>query len=66
VTSPTFNARKSAAAAEMAIYDRLPAAIRQAIDDAPCSVRAKTILDALLRGVSEEAIIQSLKRSPKS
>ena len=55
----------SATAAEMAIYDRLSAPLREAIDSANNSVRASVVRDALLRGVSEETIIQTLKRSHK-
>lgn len=64
MTSPRFNALKAQAEAEMAIYDGLPASIRAAIDNAQGSVRASSARDALLRGVSEQAIIDLIARGP--
>lgn len=66
MTSPKFNARKAEAEVEMQVYDMLPEALRKAIDNADGSVRASVVANALLRGVSEETIIQTLKRSSKS
>lgn len=66
MTSPTYNQRKALAAAEQAIFDMLPSPVRAAINQAPRSVRASVVYEALLRGVSEEAIIETITRSPKS
>lgn len=65
MTSPTFNQRKALAVAEQAIFDMLPSPLRRAINSAPLSVRASVVYEALLRGVSEEAIIETITRSPK-
>lgn len=66
MTSPRFNQRKALAEAEQRIFDMLPSAIRAAINEAPLSVRASVVYAALLRGVPEQAIIETIKRSPKS
>ncbi len=64
MTSAAFNARKAAAKAEMEAYDALPLALRQAVDEAPRSIRASVVLQTWLRGVSAERIIETIKRSP--
>lgn len=65
MTSPRFNERKRQAIEEMEIFDRLPSAIREALNGANGSVRASSALNALFRGVSEEAIIEVINRSKK-
>lgn len=63
MTSPRFNARRKAAAIEMTIFDGLPAPIREAINEARGSVRASSARDALLRGVPERTIIDTIRNS---
>ncbi len=63
MTSSRFNERKAQAEAEMAIYDGLPAAVRAAIDNARGSIKASSARDALLRGVPEQAIIDTINNS---
>lgn len=63
MTSPRFNARKAQAKVEMAIFDALPSAIREALNEARGSVRASSARDALLRGVSEQQIIDTIRNS---
>ena len=63
MTSPSFNARKAAAEAEMSAYDSLTPALRAAVDAAPKSVRASVVLATFLRGVPERAIIETIERS---
>lgn len=65
MTSPRFNQRRAEAQTEMEILDALPVALRQAVYNAELSVRASSVRDALLRGVSEEKIIETLKGSRK-
>lgn len=61
MTSSSFNARKLAAKAEMDAFSRLPKALQVAISQAAVSVRSKTIWDALMRGVSEEKLLETIK-----
>lgn len=65
MTSPKYNALKRRAAAEMAIFDALPAPVRDAINSCPSPPRVSVVLDALLRGVSEARIIEVINRSRK-
>lgn len=65
MTSKTFNERKAQAQAEMAIFDALPSGIRSALDSACGSVRASSARDALLRGVPESLIIETILKKPK-
>lgn len=62
MTSPLFNERRRRAAEEMEILDRLPAPVREALNNARGSVRASSALAALLRGVSEEKIIETINK----
>jgi hypothetical protein len=63
MTSRRFNEERRRAAEEMAIFDALPSAIREAINDARGSVRASSARDALLRGVPEEAVVSTIRNS---
>jgi hypothetical protein len=63
MTSRRFNEDRRRAAEEMAIFDALPLAIREAINDARGSVRASSARDALLRGVPEQAIVDTIRNS---
>lgn len=65
MTSTRYNERKRRAAEEMEIFDRLPEAVREAINKAQGSVRASSVLSALLRGVPEDQIIATLLKEPK-
>ena len=63
MTSPVFNERRRRATEEMTIFDALPSAIREAINEARGSVRASSARDALLRGVPEQAIVDLIRNS---
>ena len=63
MTSARFNADRQRAKEEMDIFDMLPASLRRAIDSAPGSVRASSVRDALLRGVPEALIIETIMKS---
>lgn len=63
MTSKAFNERKAQALAEMQIFDALPSRVREAINEARGSVRASSARDALLRGVSEQAIVDLIRTS---
>lgn len=65
MTSRQFNERKRIALYEQSIFDALSPALRSAINEASASLRPSVVRDTLLRGVSEDAIIQTIKRSPK-
>ena len=61
MTSKAFNDRRIAQQREMEIFSRLPAAIREAMNNCQQQPpRASTVLNALLRGVSEETIIRTI------
>lgn len=62
MTSRRFNEVRARAAEEMAIFDGLPSTIREAINDARGSVRASSARDALLRGVPEQAIVDTIRK----
>lgn len=66
MTSPTFNRRKALAKAEQDIFDMLPAPLRAAINQAPRSVRASVVYAALLRGVPEQALIETITKRTES
>ncbi len=52
---------------ELAIFNAFPRSLRDAINEADASVKPSIVRDALLRGVSEEKIIETInKRSRKS
>lgn len=57
--------RKRIAQYEQTIFDALPKAIRDAMNEAGQSLRPSIVRDTLLRGVPEDAILQTIKRSPK-
>lgn len=63
MTSQRFNARRAEAAREMVIFDQLPVAIRDAINEARGSVKASSALNALLRGVPEALIVKTIRES---
>ena len=65
MTSKFFNARRAQAQAEMAIFDALPAPMRDAINEARGSVRASSARDALLRGVPESLVIETIRNGVK-
>lgn len=61
MTSVRFDQAREAAREEMAAFDRLSPRLRAAIKSAPSSVRATTVWAALVRGVSEEKIIETIE-----
>lgn len=63
MTSRRFNDRRAEAKAEMEIFDTLPSTIREAINEARGSVRASSARDALLRGVPEATIVNTIRNS---
>jgi hypothetical protein len=63
MTSPRFNQRRALAQAEQEIFDMLPSPLRRAINEAPRSVRASVVYAALLRGVPEQAIIDTISKT---
>lgn len=65
MTSAKFNARKAAAQEEMEFFDRLPKAVQAAIKASSTSVRSKTVWEALVRGVSEQTIINTIIAAAK-
>ena len=65
MTSPRFNTDRRRAQDEMRIFNALPRAIRDAMNDASGSVRASVVRDALTRGVSEAKVIETLVK-PRS
>ena len=66
MTSPTFNRRKALAKAEQDLFDMLPSPLRRAINEAPRSVRASVVYAALLRGVPEQALIETITKQTES
>jgi len=66
MTSPAFNRRKALAKAEQDIFDMLPSPLRKAINEAPTSVRASVVYAALLRGVPEQVLIETLTKQTES
>lgn len=63
MTSSRFNEQRRRAREEMVIFDTLPSALREAINSARGSVRASSVRDALLRGISEARIIETIRNS---
>ncbi len=64
MTSLTMQSRRKAARDELQIFNRLPRAVRDAINECEAQPpKASIVLDALLRGVSEETVIETIKRS---
>lgn len=64
MTSPAFKARHIAAREELTIFNSLPRALRDALNNcAGQPPKASIVRDALLRGVSEETIIETIERS---
>lgn len=64
MTSPTSIARRQAAHAELTIFNTLPRLLRDALNNcAGQPPKASVVRDALLRGVSEETIIETIERS---
>ena len=64
MTSPTYSARRKAARLELETFNRLPRALRDAINECEAQPpKASIVLATLLRGVSEQAIIETIKRS---
>lgn len=64
MTSPTSIARRQAARAELTIFNSLPRPLRDALNNcAGQPPKASIVRDALLRGVSEETIIETIERS---
>lgn len=58
--------RKAERLHELAIFDELPEAIRLAMNECEQQPpRPSIVLATLLRGVSPEKIIETIKRSPK-
>lgn len=67
MTSPTYNAKLKAVRSELEIFNRLPRALRDVLNECDRTPpKASIVLDALLRGVSEEKIIETIERSQKS
>lgn len=64
MTSPITQSRRHAAREELRIFDQLPSALRAALNNcAGQPPKASIVRDALLRGVSEEKIIETIERS---
>lgn len=66
MTSPRFNRAKALARAEQELFDMLPSNVRKAINNAHTSVKASVVYAALLRGVPEQAIIDTLTKQTES
>lgn len=66
MTSAKRQRAKALAQAEQAIFDMLPSPVRRAINEAPQSVRASVVYAALLRGVPEQAIIDTITKPTES
>lgn len=67
MTSPAFQARRTATREELLIFNSLSRALRAALNNcAGQPPKASIVRDALLRGVSEETIIETIERSQKS
>lgn len=63
MTSSTYSAKLKAARSELEIFNRLPRALRDALNECETQPpKASIVLEALLRGVSEETIIETIKR----
>lgn len=64
MTSPTFQSRRTSAREELSIFNSLPRALRDALNNcAGQPPEALIVRDALLRGVSEKTIIEVIERS---
>lgn len=64
MTSPTSQSRRQSARTELEIFNRLSRPLRDAMNECEREPpKASVVLDALLRGVSEERIIETIKRS---
>lgn len=64
MTSPVMQSRRAAAREELCIFDQLSSALRTALNNcAGQPPKASVVRDALLRGVSEEKIIETIERS---
>ena len=65
MTSKAYNARRVEAEEEMDLFDRLPKAIQFAMRASPVSVKSKTVWDALVRGVPEGKIVETIDAAAK-
>jgi len=65
MTSAKFNARRAEAEEEMDLFDRLPSAIQLAMRASPVSVKSKTVWNALVRGVPQAKIIETIDAAAK-
>ena len=65
MTSKAYNERRAEAEEEMDLFDRLPSAIQLAMRASPVSVKSKTVWDALVRGVSEAKIVETIDAAAK-
>lgn len=64
MTSKTQLARREAARSELETFKRLPRRLRDALNDCKGQPpKASIVLQALLRGVGEDKIIETIKRS---
>lgn len=64
MTSSIMQSRREAAREEIEILNSLPRALRDALNNcAGQPPKASIVRDALLRGVSEETIIETIERS---
>lgn len=64
MTSPAMQSRRAAVHEELRIFDKLPSALRAVLNNcAGQPPKASIVRDALLRGVSEETIIETIERS---
>lgn len=66
MTSAKRHRAKALAQAEQDIFDMLPSPLRKAINEAPLSVRASVVYAALLRGVPEQALIDTITKQTES
>lgn len=64
MTSPTYSAKLKAARSELEIFNRLPRALRDVLNECETQPpKASIVLDTLLRGVPEQTIIETIKRT---
>lgn len=67
MTSQKSYSRHATARAELRIFNDLPRAIHDALNNCERTPpRASIVLQALLRGVSESQVIETIQRSQKS
>lgn len=64
MTSSTMQSCQASARSELEIFNRIPRPVRDAMNECEAQPpKASIVLEALLRGVSEEKVIETIKRS---